>query len=570
MNKELRILEELKVDTDADATSKGFLYQYLITLLEWLEYYHNQDIEIYCETEDDIKILNLSNNSIIFTQVKAYAKNFTIKSEEVKKTLANFYLLFHEYKEKGFTTEFIFQTNSEYEGEFFEILEDKVTITPASKQLCIQEIKKVLKEVYQFKNKKKTEKLDEAIRKKEEYINSKRNSLNMNSKKAVVSRENEKNDLIKEKKDLENKILELNDSIEINAESFFDQINWKADKKDKESAIEDLLEKIKIKICDFEEFKIDVENAYDHLINKVLLASAEKDISKRKLNKYLMDEIKDRFKRDDEFRKQRQNIGLLLQFKKICDNHKVTINLITEIKDTVSVMSKKVENLENAITKANPIPSDFEDFLEKSFDSIDAKIDFYKKSLTSIKRKFQPIHIYDEFKEKLFYPFKMNEESLKEDLSKKEINEKFWVGWLEFLCVYHMSEEIRQNFENIILLIEKESGSFVKVKLFFTNKKRYEDFLEELIIDDKDFIQDVDCLIFNSENSINPLVYPKSRMEKIVSNIGQIPSTDQLNPSTQKRPGVIHHLKLIDLIADSDSKDEFLKKLKGLLCDVTK
>ncbi|MFZ3591892.1 hypothetical protein ACOI1C_22465, partial [Bacillus sp. DJP31] len=49
-----------KKNTDATGTNRGFLYQYLKTLNTWIKnFIANNKVEIYCETEDDIKELDL-------------------------------------------------------------------------------------------------------------------------------------------------------------------------------------------------------------------------------------------------------------------------------------------------------------------------------------------------------------------------------------------------------------------------------------------------------------------------------------------------------------------------------
>ena len=85
MSNVIHILEKFKKNTDANATNQGFYYQYLVTLNIWLKNYNEgNDVAIYCETEDDIKIEDLKNNKVEFTQVKAYAKDFKIDDIEIK------------------------------------------------------------------------------------------------------------------------------------------------------------------------------------------------------------------------------------------------------------------------------------------------------------------------------------------------------------------------------------------------------------------------------------------------------------------------------------------------------
>lgn len=101
-------------NTDADATNRGFLYQYLITLKNWvIKYIENTDFAIYCEYEEDIMNINDSVNekAIIFEQIKCYTKNFSINSDEIRKSLFNFLILYLKYHKKV-STYFIFRTNT--------------------------------------------------------------------------------------------------------------------------------------------------------------------------------------------------------------------------------------------------------------------------------------------------------------------------------------------------------------------------------------------------------------------------------------------------------------------------
>ncbi|USK65875.1 dsDNA nuclease domain-containing protein [Peribacillus frigoritolerans] len=101
-----------KKDTDAIATNRGFLYQYLKTLNTWIKnFIEGNKVEIYCETEDDIKELDLINSIVRFSQVKCYSTSFSLKSEDIQKSIFNFFILYAEYNCK-YSGEFQFITNS--------------------------------------------------------------------------------------------------------------------------------------------------------------------------------------------------------------------------------------------------------------------------------------------------------------------------------------------------------------------------------------------------------------------------------------------------------------------------
>jgi tetratricopeptide (TPR) repeat protein len=85
-------------DISASATNKGFLYQYLHTLYEWLnKYIFKSDAAIYCEYGDDIAIE--TEKSITFKQVKHYTEKLNLNSSAIKKTLFNCFILYIKYFE---------------------------------------------------------------------------------------------------------------------------------------------------------------------------------------------------------------------------------------------------------------------------------------------------------------------------------------------------------------------------------------------------------------------------------------------------------------------------------------
>lgn len=99
-------------NTDAVGTNRGFLYQYLVTLKDWvINYITKNRQDIYCEYEDDIKEVTSHAEKIVFKQIKNYDSPFNVNSEEIEKSLYNFFVLYLKYKNK-FKTEFVFVTNS--------------------------------------------------------------------------------------------------------------------------------------------------------------------------------------------------------------------------------------------------------------------------------------------------------------------------------------------------------------------------------------------------------------------------------------------------------------------------
>jgi len=100
-----------KKDTDAVGPNRGFIYQYLKTLVVWLKNYkENKDIKIYCEVEDDIKEIDNINKTLKYSQLKCYSSVLSLSSDDVKKSLYNFFLLFLINEDYDGT--FLFETNT--------------------------------------------------------------------------------------------------------------------------------------------------------------------------------------------------------------------------------------------------------------------------------------------------------------------------------------------------------------------------------------------------------------------------------------------------------------------------
>ncbi|WP_027626934.1 dsDNA nuclease domain-containing protein [Clostridium lundense] len=97
--------------TSAEATLKGFLYQFFLTIDEWLKIHlENKDYKIYPEKDDDIKIENKEN--LYYIQAKAYSKRFTLNETAFIKAIYHFYILYVENNAKRLVR-FTLDTNSQ-------------------------------------------------------------------------------------------------------------------------------------------------------------------------------------------------------------------------------------------------------------------------------------------------------------------------------------------------------------------------------------------------------------------------------------------------------------------------
>ncbi len=143
-------------NTDAYASARGYNYQSMKTVEKWLYNYLNEiDIEIYCDYEEDIFQKNLLDQSIIFSQIKLYSSNFSFKSEEIKKCLAHFFMLYvkADYQDIN-EIEFVFETNAfikkDYRGNDADLLKEWVinqkNLSGNILDLCISKVKSIVSE----------------------------------------------------------------------------------------------------------------------------------------------------------------------------------------------------------------------------------------------------------------------------------------------------------------------------------------------------------------------------------------------------------------------------------------
>ncbi|HAK76185.1 MAG TPA: hypothetical protein DCM71_04570 [Runella sp.] len=103
---------------DAIAAQKGYSYQQLKTLEDWLENrVAGGDEDIYCDFEDDILSKDLLKGKTIFKQIKLYSKDFSFSSESITKTIAHFFSLYTKGEYIFDQVEFHFETNVSVVGK---------------------------------------------------------------------------------------------------------------------------------------------------------------------------------------------------------------------------------------------------------------------------------------------------------------------------------------------------------------------------------------------------------------------------------------------------------------------
>ncbi|PQJ79558.1 hypothetical protein [Polaribacter porphyrae] len=116
-------------NTDAFASQRGYNYQTLKTLESWVQNFIDKKQEIiYCEFEEDIFHKDFISKEAKFKQIKLYSNNFSFKSNEIKKSIVNFFLLHIKSDYSDFKKEFIFETNSnivrDYDGNDASLLKE--------------------------------------------------------------------------------------------------------------------------------------------------------------------------------------------------------------------------------------------------------------------------------------------------------------------------------------------------------------------------------------------------------------------------------------------------------------
>jgi hypothetical protein len=566
----IHILEKFKKNTDANATNQGFYYQYLVTLNVWLKNYNERnDVAIYCETEDDIKIEDLKNHKVEFTQVKAYAKDFKIDDIEIKKTVENFFHLYIKYRHQNIKPTFTFHTNSNFEGKFFKNISTNVQLTESTKEIFIPEIIKILINKFKEKDKKEIDKLNKSIQADKKFIKDRLNTTNSNSKRAIDKRKNKIQEYNQKIKVKEDEFKKLENLIKDETPNFIDKIKWKAEKKDKESSIDDFIKSIEQEISKIEGFKLDNDSAYAHLINKVLEASKEKNIVDRRLDRKMIDELIKKAEDTDNFKKGLQSAELLLSFHKIWKQHEIQIRASEKIDSKIDDIKNDTEEILDRLpdNKCPPIPSCLSNFQDNSFKYTDNNL----KNLTrKIKKEITPSIIFDKFQTKLFYPHIQNEEDTKKELSKKDINSCIWIGWLELLILIYLIENQTPNIEELKINLNNDKEIEVIIKSYFTNEKKYSDFIEELLDNDYDTIKDNSCLIFNSLQPLRPHVYKHTNIIRIIKDIYGESSFSEMNPTSRKSFGIIDFEVIKDRVADAENKGEIIDNIKELIKDVVK
>ncbi|WP_333888130.1 hypothetical protein [Sphingobacterium siyangense] len=251
---------------DAVAAQKGYSYQQLKTLEDWIENrIINGDADIYCEYEDDIFANDPVNGISTFKQIKLYSSNFSFASESVIKALENFFSLYVKGEYSFDKVQFLFETNVSVAGRNIkdndaELLDNWHKQQDNLTEELITKIRVRVKKIL------------------DDYVNSQLSNLATNT--------NSKSEAQKAKIIYDN----LTDQ---DFDSFIKCIKWDFSNEDTNVAVEKIINNIKdlIKKIPLPLNSGMVEIYFSLLVNEVFQKSIQDSPQDRKLTKDLLDSV---------------------------------------------------------------------------------------------------------------------------------------------------------------------------------------------------------------------------------------------------------------------------------------
>ncbi|OAS18422.1 hypothetical protein [Paenibacillus oryzisoli] len=307
MSKELIIF---KANTDAVGTNRGFVFQYLKTLVQWLtNYRENIGNLIYCEVEDDIKQVNKSRTNIKWTQVKCYSSAFNLGSDDIHKTLYNFFVLFasHDVSESYFS----FESNSKPSGkdELFNEWINKQPVTEKDLEL-LAKLVVYLQKTLSANIEEVSASLLKNITNKIATIESKKSSAaKMQGKKVIDELKIEYQSIVSLSRVLN---LKLSDN-ELMSD-FIKRIDWVFDYINPNASITKLKSDAMKLLSEIIPKHASVDLYFYRLLSEIFLKSTETEINERSLDTDLMEEI---LNETEEHLKEHTNQELVLKIDEL-------------------------------------------------------------------------------------------------------------------------------------------------------------------------------------------------------------------------------------------------------------
>jgi tetratricopeptide (TPR) repeat protein len=315
------ILKFFEKDTSAAATNRGFLFQYLHTLNEWVNIYRDDDrqAKILCEFEDDIYCEK--GESFYFKQVKCYKRELKFSSPKFNEAAYNYFIIDMKYGDKDLN--FFFITNKESTDEVINNWEKY-----KSNDFKGYEIGTV------------------------EAIKSTVTSQCLARKNNKVSSINDSKSLPEVKKMKIEEIIKSYEEITLRIESydwlsFCKKINFQYENKTIDSFREELIEKVKSLGSDVPEDLI-----YSRMLQVIAEKSCEDIISDRELNYVVLDSILKETKEQILLKLKNSKVGIE-EIKSV-----ITISItpfLQDIKHDTGTIVTQVSNISKEISDIKEI-----------------------------------------------------------------------------------------------------------------------------------------------------------------------------------------------------------------------
>lgn len=323
MNNVLKVFEK---DTSAPATNRGFLFQYLHTLNEWLNIYSAGDRQskILCEFEDDIYCEK--GDSFYFKQVKCYKNELKFSSPKVNEAIYNYFIIDMKYGNKDLN--YFFITNKESTDVIINNWEKyKASGFKGYEKDTIESIKKSIS--------------SQCLIRKDSKVSSISDSKSLSEVKKVKIEE-----IIQSYEEITHKI-DNYDWI-----SFCKKINFYYENKTIDNFKEELIRRVRQLGSVVPEDLI-----YSRMLQVIAERSCEDDISNRELNYVVLDSILKETK--EQILLKLKNNKIDIQEIKNVINSTITPFLLDIKRDTgaivnqVSNLSKDIENIKEAVQQIN-------------------------------------------------------------------------------------------------------------------------------------------------------------------------------------------------------------------------
>ncbi|HDX9674770.1 TPA: hypothetical protein ROY08_002037 [Bacillus cereus] len=331
--------------TDAPGTTRGFVYQYLKTLIVWLNNYRNgENISIFCEVDDDIKEINEVKKTIRFTQLKCYSNVLGINSEEIKKSLYNFFVLsiLHE----DYAVECCFETNTHISKRDKLIdkwvqYQENLSSNNKLQMECVTTVKKILLEVLSIEQSIYRKPKEKQLKKKVEKLSEAPESIDLLEEVSGIQKilkGYERKMELMEKKIHDEKII-LN---------FVNRIRWRFDGVESSYSIEHLKSEINMILNDITKKNENAELYLHRLLSEINFTTIKEDKEARILTKELLDSI---FEETDAIIHSHIDNSFIEEFNNL---EKIITNGFSEVMQKVSSsedrLSDKIDGLKKTIT----------------------------------------------------------------------------------------------------------------------------------------------------------------------------------------------------------------------------